>query len=131
MARSAELSAFNLGQLPCEEAEAIETHIGQCQPCCETLLGLSSNDTFVALLQKANQAPSEKTLDQLADSQGAAATAGEIPPPLVDHPRYAVVAPIGKGGMGDVFKAEHRMMERTVALKVMGISSYATNCCSD
>ena len=44
---------------------------------------------------------------------------GEIPSPLVNHPRYSIVAPVGKGGMGDVFKAEHRMMERTVALKVI------------
>jgi cytochrome c peroxidase len=44
---------------------------------------------------------------------------GKIPSPLVNHPRYSVVAPVGKGGMGDVFKAEHRMMERTVALKVI------------
>ena len=50
-----ELKAFSLGQLSPEDAEAVEDHVGECQPCCETLLGLSSDDTFVALLQEANQ----------------------------------------------------------------------------
>lgn len=114
-----ELNAFSLGQLIPEDAKAVEDHIGECQPCCETLLSLSSDDTFVALLQEANQSPSDETLDQLAEQAVSATAAGQIPPPLVDHPRYAIVAPIGKGGMGNVFKAEHRMMERTVALKVI------------
>ncbi len=32
---------------------------------------------------------------------------------------YTVEAPIGKGGMGQVFRARHRMMDRQVALKVL------------
>jgi serine/threonine protein kinase len=42
-----------------------------------------------------------------------------IPPELIDHPRYRVLGLLGVGGMGSVFKAEHRMMERLVALKVI------------
>ena len=115
-----QLRAFSLGQLPDQDAEAVETHIGACHPCCETVLGLSSDDTFVALLQEANQPPSDETLDQAAHSQDTAVIGdGEIPSALLNHPRYAIVAPVGKGGMGDVFKAEHRMMERTVALKII------------
>ncbi len=45
-----QLSGFSRGQLPPEDAEAVEAHVGECEPCCETLLGLSSDDTFVALL---------------------------------------------------------------------------------
>ena len=48
-----------------------------------------------------------------------AAEPAPLPPELVDHPRYRVVALIGAGGMGAVYKAEHRLMERTVALKVV------------
>jgi hypothetical protein len=115
-----QLSGFSRGQLPPEDAGAVEAHVGECEPCCETLLGLSSDDTFVALLQEASEPPSDETLEQFANSQDTSVVAaGETPPPFVDHPRYAIVAPIGKGGMGDVFKAEHRMMERTVALKVI------------
>ena len=38
---------------------------------------------------------------------------------LVDHPRYRIVAAIGAGGMGTVYRAEHRVMDRPVALKVI------------
>ena len=50
-----ELSAYSLGQLPQERALAIDSHISECQPCCETIVGLSSDDTFVGLLKEARQ----------------------------------------------------------------------------
>jgi serine/threonine protein kinase len=46
--------------------------------------------------------------------------AGQIvPPELTDHPRYQIESCIGHGGMGMVFRARHKVMERQVALKVM------------
>src|SRR5581483_5798990 len=42
-----------------------------------------------------------------------------IPEALAAHPRYDVEGRVGAGGMGDVFKARHRLMQRTVALKVI------------
>ena len=42
-----------------------------------------------------------------------------LPKELNVHPRYRVVAPLGVGGMGAVYKAEHRLMDRPVALKVI------------
>jgi len=45
--------------------------------------------------------------------------ANEVPADLAHHPRYRVQELLGAGGMGAVYKAEHRLMHRTVALKVI------------
>jgi WD40 repeat protein/serine/threonine protein kinase len=49
----------------------------------------------------------------------AAPRSPEVPLSLVDHARYRILGLLGVGGMGSVYKAEHRLMERTVALKVI------------
>lgn len=41
------------------------------------------------------------------------------PEALVHHPRYQVLRKLGEGGMGAVFLAEHRLMHRPVALKLI------------
>ncbi len=47
------------------------------------------------------------------------ASSSDLPNALLQHPRYAVYEKIGQGGMGAVYRAEHRIMQRTVALKVV------------
>lgn len=115
-----QLCAFSLGQLPPGDAADVENHISNCKPCCDTLLGISTDDTFVKLLKEGKVSDDGLTVDQaystsVADTQ----TASSIPAALAEHPRYRIVELIAKGGMGDVFKAEHRVMERTVAIKVI------------
>jgi hypothetical protein len=39
----------------------------------------------------------------------------EIPAEFADHPRYRIVKRLGSGGMGTVYLAEHRVMDRSVA----------------
>jgi anti-sigma factor RsiW len=112
-----ELSAYSLGQLPQERAAAIDRHISACQPCSETIVGISSDDTFVGLLKEARQLPTDQTVDHGVTT--APTSYREVPSRLAEHPRYEVLGLIGKGGMGDVYKARHRKMERTVALKVI------------
>jgi serine/threonine protein kinase len=40
----------------------------------------------------------------------------------VDHPRYLIIDVLGHGGMGTVYRAQHRLMQRVVALKVINSS---------
>ncbi len=42
-----------------------------------------------------------------------------LPAELADHPRYRITRLLGQGGMGAVYLAEHRVMGRQVALKLI------------
>ncbi|HLW64203.1 MAG TPA: serine/threonine-protein kinase [Gemmataceae bacterium] len=58
-----------------------------------------------------------------AETQGFTArptdSSAGIPADLANHPRYQIVRLLGQGGMGAVYQATHRVMERQVALKMM------------
>ncbi len=112
-----ELSAFTLGQLSDEKAEEVERHVSECDPCCETMMTLGADDdTFVGMLKEVGTSPrsaDDTTIDRPAPSND------EIPEPLQNHSRYQIENLVGRGGMGRVFSARHRMMDRIVALKVI------------
>lgn len=110
-----ELSAFSLGRLSQEQSQQIEAHVSSCDSCCQTMMSISSDDTFVELIQNANQAePIAPTVmpgtTPNADCQNSSP---------FSHSRYEIEELIGQGGMGRVYRARHQVMDRTVALKVI------------
>ncbi|HEV3261470.1 MAG TPA: serine/threonine-protein kinase [Gemmataceae bacterium] len=125
-----QLASFDLGQLSGPDWVDVERHLAGCEHCCAQLEALP-DDAFIALMRQsigaaATPAPSSGLADTLdlrppADTPPPAAgwTSPELPAELAVHTRYRVVGLLGRGGMGTVFKAEHRLMERLVALKVI------------
>jgi WD40 repeat protein len=123
-----QLTAFDRGQLDPEEWTAVEGHVARCARCCHRLESLPGEDALISLL-RASVGQGTPAAAGPADTQVGGEDTGTTPPSagarprvpaeLAAHPRYRVLGLVGVGGMGAVFKAEHRLMERVVALKVI------------
>ncbi len=91
---------------------AIESHLELCETCC-TWIAKQDDHTLLNLAREV------ATLGMLHTGNFASDNTIALPEVLADHPRYRVIEQIGSGGMGAIYKAEHRLMHRTVALKVV------------
>jgi WD40 repeat protein len=117
-----QLTAFDQGQLTAGEWDSVEHHLAGCQACCRQLERLPE-DPLVALMRastgQSGAAPHPRGGSTDSSGASAAPAQAEVPSELAAHPRYRVRALLGAGGMGAVFKAEHLLMGRPVALKVI------------
>jgi hypothetical protein len=110
----ADLAAFDAGHLSAAEREGIERHLARCPECGRRMDALPE-DPFVALVRAAAvKAGADRPTPDMR-----AAPPSDLPAPLAAHPRYRILEALGAGGMGTVYKAVHRLMDRVVALKVL------------
>lgn len=143
-----EIQAFASGRLSIQETERIASHLASCDSCCQHLQD-TQDDRLIALARSVrtdslgvtvispdanrSEVPNKEissTGNRSPLHKSARTVAGlediEIPAELQHHPRYEVTGILGKGGMGVVYRARHRIMERPVALKVIS-SRFTSN----
>lgn len=130
------LRCFAIGELPEDEIEHVANCSSVCQRCQEELSSLDSEvDTLIARLRKAASSTADDLPDHLNLLMGQAerlgpAFAGDAASPSQaeanDPPdiparlgQYRILERLGSGGMGAVYRAEHVMLQKPVALKVL------------
>ncbi len=114
----AQLAAFLLGRLDPESQAEVEEHVSQCDACCRVLTGVP-DDTLAQSLRASGGAETIAIGATPGVSLAIEPAVSGLPPSLAEHPRYRIIRQLGKGGMGVVYLAEHRLMDRMVALKVI------------
>src|SRR5262245_37687458 len=101
-----QLELLSSSQLATADQAAVATHVQGCSACQQTLAALSPDRPTEGW-----QPPPEPENDLPGKAR--------LPDELRQHPRYRVKGVLGRGGMGTVYKAEHRLLERPVVLKVI------------
>jgi eukaryotic-like serine/threonine-protein kinase len=115
---AADLRSFAHGRLGVMQMAEVERHIAQCDSCCRVLESVPED----TLVQLAREAATEAFRAGEAAAPRSEISNRTVPAELVEHSRYKILGLVGLGGMGAVYKAEHRLMERLVALKVISRS---------
>lgn len=117
-----------------DASAAIELHLQGCKKCEQSLSDLESHlDPLPEFSRRTTQLEPVSSLDNLITSALSYAkrmahpapphTAETWEPPPGDIGAYELLRPIGRGGMGSVYLAKHRQLQKQVAIKLLPTSA--------
>lgn len=107
------LSSYLHGNLSLDEISTVKSHLQTCPVCESRLKGLKSHPHADAHGENPSRKDSGRRMIVPASLAGIA----EVP--LVQLGPYVLLEKLGQGGMGTVFKARHRKLDRIEAVKIL------------
>ena len=121
-----EMRSFIANDLPDDRAAEVESHLSVCESCRDTLQGTVGDPNWWSDLERAlgaTPAVDSSSEEEICNDNGHRLIdllgPTDDPNMLGRIGSYEVVALLGQGGMGAVFKAFDRSLNRYVAIKVL------------
>jgi hypothetical protein len=118
-----DLRGFAAANLDDVTAAVIMNHLDACPECCRAVGSLTSDDFLNRLRQaqgfRTTPSPAEWTTVGDIASTLPASQITNLPPDLTNNPQYEVLRELGHGGMGVVYLAKNKLMDRLEVLKVV------------